>query len=80
MDRIVTKPIKIDLHIHSAASAATKDKGKKQLSMCNKEHVETLFRGLEAHGINMCAITDHDCFDRDLYFALKELSVRPPLT
>lgn len=72
LDRIVTKPIKIDLHIHSAASAATKDKGKKQLSMCNKEHVETLCRGLGAHGINMCAITDHDCFDRDLYFALKE--------
>lgn len=72
MERIVTKPTKIDLHIHSAASVVTKDKGKKELSDCDKDHVNVLLRGLEAHGINMCAITDHDCFDKDLYFALKE--------
>lgn len=72
MERIVTKPTKIDLHIHSAASIATKDKGKKELADCDKDHVDVLLRGLEAHGINMCAITDHDCFDKDLYFALKE--------
>lgn len=72
MERIVTKPTKIDLHIHSAASIVTKDKGKKELSDCDKDHVNVLLRGLEAHGINMCAITDHDCFDKDLYFALKE--------
>lgn len=72
MERIVTKPTKIDLHIHSAASIVTKDKGKKQLADCDKDHVNVLLRGLEAHGINMCAITDHDCFDKDLYFTLKE--------
>ena len=72
MNRIVTKPTRIDLHIHSAASIATKDKGKKELADCGKGHVDVLLRGLEAHGINMCAITDHDCFDKDLYFALKE--------
>lgn len=72
MERIVTKPTRIDLHIHSAASVVTKDKGKKDLSDCDKDHVNVLLRGLEAHGINMCAITDHDCFDKDLYFALKE--------
>lgn len=72
MERIVTKPTKIDLHIHSASSIATKDKSKKELADCNKGHVDALLRGLEAHGINMCAITDHDCFDKDLYFALKE--------
>lgn len=72
MERIVTKPTRIDLHIHSAASIVTKDKGKKELSDCDKDHVNVLLRGLEAHGINMCAITDHDCFDKDLYFALKE--------
>lgn len=72
MERIVTKPTKIDLHIHSAASVVTKDKGKKELSDCDKDYVNVLLRGLEAHGINMCAITDHDCFDKDLYFALKE--------
>lgn len=72
MERIVTKPTKIDLHIHSAASIATKDKGKKELADCDKGHVDALLRGLKAHGINMCAITDHDCFDKDLYFALKE--------
>jgi len=72
LERIVTKPTKIDLHIHSAASIVTKDKGKKQLADCDKDHVNVLLRGLEAHGINMCAITDHDCFDKDLYFTLKE--------
>ena len=72
MERIVTKPTKIDLHIHSAASIATKDKGKKELAVCDKGHVDALLRGLKAHGINMCAITDHDCFDKDIYFALKE--------
>ena len=72
LERIVTKPTKIDLHIHSAASVVTKDKGKKELSDCDKDHVNVLLRGLEAHSINMCAITDHDCFDKDLYFALKE--------
>ncbi len=72
LERIVTKPTKIDLHIHSAASVVTKDKGKKELSDCDKDYVNVLLRGLEAHGINMCAITDHDCFDKDLYFALKE--------
>lgn len=72
MERIVTKPTKIDLHIHSAASIVTKDKGKRQLADCDKGHVNVLLRGLEAHGINMCAITDHDCFDKDLYFTLKE--------
>lgn len=72
MERIVTKPTRIDLHIHSATSVVTKDKGKKELSDCDKDHVNVLLRGLEAHGINMCAITDHDCFDKDLYFALKE--------
>lgn len=72
MERIVTKPTRIDLHIHSAASVVTKDKGKKELSDCDKDHVNVLLRGLEAHGINMYAITDHDCFDKDLYFALKE--------
>lgn len=72
MERIVTKPTRIDLHIHSAASITTKDKGKKELAGCDKGHVDALLRGLKAHDINMCAITDHDCFDKDLYFALKE--------
>lgn len=72
MERIVTKPTRIDLHIHSAASIATKDKGKKELADCDKDHVDALLRGLKAHDINMCAITDHDCFDKDLYYALKE--------
>jgi len=72
LNRIVTKPTRIDLHIHSAASTATKDKGKKELADCDKGHVDVLHRALGAHGINMCAITDHDCFDKDLYFALKE--------
>jgi len=45
LERIVTKPTKIDLHIHSAASVVTKDKGKKELSDCDKDHVNVLLRG-----------------------------------
>lgn len=42
MNRIVTKPTRIDLHVHSAASTATKDKGKKELADCDKGHVDVL--------------------------------------
>ena len=72
LDRIVTKATRIDLHIHSAASRETKDKGKASLLNSDVEHIGTLLAGLEARGINMCAVTDHDCFDKDLYLALKE--------
>lgn len=54
MNRIVTKPTRIDLHIHSAASTATKDKGKKELADCDKGHVDVLLRALE-HMASTCA-------------------------
>lgn len=71
MGRIAKKPVKIDLHIHSAASTKTKDKGKRKLEACDSGSLDVLLGRLESCGINMCAITDHDCFDRDLYLELK---------
>lgn len=69
MERIVNKGIKVDLHIHSKKSAF-KDKEIVKDSTIN--NVSILINKLIENEINMCAITDHDCFDYDLYMKLKE--------
>ena len=69
--KIVTKPCKVDLHIHSAASILTKDAGNKELSACTKDKLDVLVSRLNKNGINVCSITDHDYFDYELYKALK---------
>lgn len=69
--KIVTKPCKVDLHIHSAASILTKDAGNKELSACTKDELDVLISRLNKNGINVCSITDHDYFDYELYKALK---------
>ena len=61
--KIVTKPCKVDLHIHSAASILTKDAGNKELSACTKDELDVLISRLNKNGINVCSITDHDYFD-----------------
>lgn len=71
IQRIVDAPTRIDLHIHSAASTCTKDAGNVALSECTKENLDVLLKALDLHKVNMCSITDHDCFDYDLYLALK---------
>lgn len=43
MERIVTKPTRIDLHIHSAASVVTKDKGKKDFPIATKTMLTCCF-------------------------------------
>ena len=72
-DKVVLTPTRIDLHIHSAASTLTKDAGDKELAQCDSSEgaLSILMEQLELHGINMCAITDHDTFDLNLYQALK---------
>lgn len=67
-DRIVHEPVKIDLHIHSAASA---HKDHKTVKDGTVENIDTLFTKLEEHHVNMAAITDHDVFDYAVYDALR---------
>jgi len=71
MKRVVDKPIKIDLHIHSAASTETKDRGNKSLEACTVENLPTLLKALDDCKIDVCSITDHDTFDYGLYQELK---------
>lgn len=73
MPRIVLAPQVIDLHIHSSASTKTRDKGDKALALCDVGGIPGLVGRLseEGVGVTMCAITDHDCFDYELYQELK---------
>ena len=57
MKKIVDKPIKIDLHIHSFFS---NHKDGKKVAFNTEENIP-----------DMCAITDHDRFSLDLYKTLK---------
>ena len=69
MDKIVSKPMKIDFHIHSFFS-----KYKDEYSLVKDgidDNLDILLSKLENHHINMCAITDHDYFSYDLYSKLK---------
>ena len=69
MEKIVTKPMKIDFHIHSYFS-----KFKDEFSLVEKgtkENLSILLNKLEHNHINMCAITDHDYFSYELYEKLK---------
>ncbi len=70
--RIVTTPCKVDLHIHSAASVKTKDAGNANLTAFDKSKADLLVERLNQCEVNICSITDHDCFDFDLYRTLKE--------
>lgn len=67
-ERIVTKPVKIDFHIHSAASA---HKDGQKVQGGTVENIEILFRKLEENEVNMTSVTDHDTFDFDIYDALR---------
>ena len=71
-EKIVRTPTRIDLHLHSAASAKTRDRGNVELARCDIDHIETLVSRLDERSVNMCAITDHDIFDLDMYLALKQ--------
>lgn len=67
-DRIVYEPVKIDLHIHSVASA---HKDGKKVKDGTVENIDTLVAKLEDNHVNMAAITDHDAFDYAVYDALR---------
>lgn len=66
--QIVQRPVKIDFHIHSAASA---HKDGQKVKEGTAENIDVLFRRLEKNEVNMAAITDHDVFDYSVYDALR---------
>ena len=66
--KVVESGYKIDLHIHSVCSRA-KDKGK--VAFNTIDNICVLAEKLNANGVQMCAITDHDAFGFDMYKALK---------
>lgn len=61
-------PIKVDFHIHSAASS---NKDGALVKDGTVRNINTLFQKLEDNQVNMAAITDHDCFDFEVYDALR---------
>lgn len=76
MDSIVEHGLKIDLHIHSCASAP-KDGSKVKNNTV--ENIPLLVSKLNDNGVNICAITDHDTFSFAMYRELKkaELDTSP---
>lgn len=69
MDKIVTKGLKIDLHIHSVYSGKKDGEKVKNNTIDN---LSVLISKLNENGIGMCSITDHDYFNYDLYATLKK--------
>lgn len=69
MENIVKTGMKIDLHIHSCASAA---KDGKKVSKNTAKNISVLIDRLDNQEVNICSITDHDIFSYKIYKALKE--------
>lgn len=68
-EKIVTKPVKVDLHIHSKYSI-TKDDNK-IVGEGKEENLSILVNKLNENHINMASITDHDYFSFNMYKAFK---------
>ena len=68
MKKIVDKPLKIDLHIHSIESG---HKDGKKVANNTVDNIPVLVSKLKENDIDMCAITDHDRFSYSMYQALK---------
>ena len=70
MTKIVDAGLKVDFHIHSYYSR-TKD-SENILNRSKLEDIPTLISKLNENKIQMCAITDHDVFNYEIYKRLKE--------
>lgn len=68
-NKIAKKPVKVDFHIHSSFSI-TKD-NKDIIGQGTIENLHILVSKLNEYGVNMAAITDHDCFSYEMYKAFK---------
>ena len=69
MEKIVRKGIKVDFHIHSRYSVTKDDMN--ILKNSTEENLPMLIEKLKVNGVEMCAITDHDTFNYNLYQKLK---------
>ena len=67
--KIATKGIKIDLHIHSEFS---KGKDGQKVAENTLSNLPVLVKGLIDNNVEMCAITDHDSFNYEIYSELKK--------
>lgn len=69
LNKIVDTGLKVDLHIHSALS-----NHKDGIKVVNNTigNIGLLIEKLTENEVNICAITDHDAFDYNLYITLKE--------
>lgn len=70
--------IKIDLHIHSKASAYKEVDG--YVDESKIENIEVLLSKLQENNVNLISITDHNNFDFALYRRIKELINKEPYT
>ena len=68
-EKIVTKPIKVDLHIHSKYSM-TKDSND-IIGEGTEEKLDVLVNELNRNHVNLASITDHDYFSFKMYKAFK---------
>ena len=68
MDKVVKTGLKIDLHIHSAASA---HKDGVKVKNNTLENIGILIEKLNDNEVNLCSITDHDTFSYEMYQGLK---------
>ena len=66
--KIVDSGYKIDLHIHSYYSHR---KDGTKVSFNTIDNIRVLVEKLNENGVQICAITDHDAFNYDLYSSLK---------
>ena len=63
---------KFDLHIHTVASARTKDGDRTIVANSIIDNLNVLVEALIANSVNMVALTDHNIFDKKIYLKLKE--------
>ncbi len=73
---MLNRNIKIDLHIHSKASAYKEANG--YVDESKIENVDVLLSKLQENNVNLISITDHNCFDYELYKKIKELISKGP--
>ena len=71
--KVVESGYKLDLHIHSVYSRG-KDHGK--VSFNTIDNIEILAEKLNEQNVQICALTDHDAFNYNMYKALKEYETR----
>lgn len=66
--KIVESGYKLDLHIHSCYSSG---KDRKKVTFNTIENLNILVQKLTENDVQLCAITDHDAFNFDIYKELK---------